>query len=202
MYLRAPALTIIRHICHCNQKCSLPFAVLGWHGSSWECLQLGGENQNIFLLLGRLDKRQVVVVVMPLTPSTSALHVSPWPWITTSWGPDLPLSFESRRGPVCHCLGETSWQVHIKSQAAAPTARERCHAQGEIYSLSPLQTPRLAWCRADSSSFPSSATSSSSSGAWVGCLGPLKAECPQGSVPAMALADRPRQPKGSFPKPA
>lgn len=62
MYLRVPALTIIRHICHYNQKCSLPFAVLGWHGSSWECLQLGGENQNIFLLLGRLDKRRVVAV--------------------------------------------------------------------------------------------------------------------------------------------
>lgn len=143
-----------------------------------------------------------VVVVVPLTPSPLALHASPCPCITTSWGPDFPRSFESRGGPVCHPFGDTSCQVHIRSQAAAPTARERCHAQGEIYSSSPLQTPHLARCRADSSSFPPSATSSSSSSspaARVGCLGLLRLS-PPGQCPS--LADGQRQTKGSFPKPA
>lgn len=106
----------------------------------------------------------------------------------------LSLSFESRGGPVCHPFGDTSCQVHIRSQAAA---WERCHAQGEIHSSSPLQTPHLLPCRADSSSFPATATSSSSSGARVGCLGLLSCE-PQGSVPATALADGQRQPGAAF----
>lgn len=77
MHVRVPALTIIRHICHCNQKCSLPSAVLGWLGRSQECLELRGENQNIFLLLGRLGKGQMPRAWCGVCCATDSFPLSP-----------------------------------------------------------------------------------------------------------------------------
>jgi len=75
--------------------------------------------------------------------------------------------------------------------AAALPAWEPCHAQGEIHSSSPLQTP--TWRDAGQSHAASTRLLG------VLTLSPPAAHIP---LPAAVLADRGRQPKGSFPTPA
>ena len=134
------------------------------------------------------------------SPPSSVRHLSPCPCLTASWGPYFLL--RKARTSLSPPWQDLPRGTQLGRQAAARTTRERCHAQGEIYSSSPLQTLHLAWCRADSSSFPGTADSSSSTGICTGSLGSHTLSCSQGSVPATVLADGRRQPKGSFPKPA
>lgn len=173
---------------------------------SWE-----EKTQEFFRLLGRLDKRQVppcpaAQAVVPLTPSQPSLF-SPssasLPLYNSILGTIFPLKFwKQETTSLSPPWRDLPRGTQLGKQAAAPTARERCHAQGEIYSSSPLQTLHLARCRADSSSFPGITNSSSSTGVCTVCLGSHTLNPPEVSIPAMGLADGRRQPKGRFPKPA
>lgn len=175
MYLIIPALISIRHIFHCNQKCLLLFCC---PSMTWK--HLGRFTAEIFLLLGRLDKRQVppcpaAPALVPSTPSQPSL-VSPPPFSLPLYNSILGTIFPPRFWKQERTSLSAPWRdlprsMQLRRQAAAPTARERCHAQGEIYSSSPLQTLHLVWCRADSSSIPGITNSSSSTEACTGCLG-------------------------------
>lgn len=78
----------------------------------------------------------------------SVLHPSPCPCITASRGPYFLLRFESRRGPVCHHLGETSWEVHSSGgrQQLRPPGNGAMH-KGRF--TAPLPFRHFMWSEAE-----------------------------------------------------
>lgn len=147
MCLRVPALSSIRRLCLCNgYKCLLLFVVLGWHGNVCEDLQLGEENQYIFILLGRLDKMQEPPGHwLPHSPPSSVLHPSPCPCITASRGPYFLPSSESRTGPE---FVTTSWKVCSSGgrQRLRPPGNGAMH-RGRF--TAPFPFRHFIWCDAE-----------------------------------------------------